>query len=452
MTLPTSLRAPQRTTPSATRRPRRWCRVLPAAAAASLLLVACGSGDGGAKKPGAADDPSAQLLVWTDSTRQPGFEQFKKSHPNVPMKIETYDTETLLTKIQLFNRTGKGWPDVLFSQVPNDVAALSSKQYDFAEPLDALIPADVRTGFGKSNADCTIDGKLYCLKNDLSQSVLWYDKSLMDQFGYQVPTTWNEYRDLGLRVAREHPGYIVGTAGFKFLYYDFFWSSGCPLQQVTGPDQVVIDTKDPRCTRVADLLDPLIAAGSVSRSGPFDTDVIKLGQEKKILMMPGASWYGDFVFKPDNSFKSAKGTIAAAAYPTWEGESTNWSGSTGGGIYMVSKHTKNTKGAYDMAQWMATSNEYQSTAATYPAYGPAAQVWSSRVNADGFYASDPFPVLQKAADRVNPIEANTRYAIEAPMTATVVEKVRGGGKIADGLSELDKQLTQLAQMSGYTVK
>lgn len=90
--------------------------------------------------------------------------------------------------------------------------------------------------------------------------------------------------------------------------------------------------------------------------------------------------------------------------------------------------------------------------ATYPAYGPAAQVWSSRVNADGFYASDPFPVLQGAVDRVNPIEANTRYQIDAPMTATVVEKVRGGGKIADGLSELDKQLTQLAQMSGYTVK
>jgi multiple sugar transport system substrate-binding protein len=397
-------------------------------------------------------DPNATLLVWTDSTRQAGFEMYKKSHPKVKMKIQTYDPASLLTKIQLFNRTGRGWPDVVFSGQPNDVAALSSPLFEYTQPLDSLVPKAVRDGFGTANASCKVDGKLVCLKNDLAQTVLWYNKPLMDKFGYTVPTTWDEYKDLGLRVATEHPGYIIGTAGSQFVYYDYLWSSGCPLQTVTGPDEVHIDTTDPTCTRVADLLDPLIAAGSVSRLSPFDPDVVKLGQKQKILMLPAASWFGDFVFKPEASYHSAEGTIAAAPYPMWEGEDKNYSGAAGGGIYLVSRHSADPQGAADIATWMATNNAYQVTAPTYPAYGPAAEAWAKRLASDAFYATDPFPVLQQQAALINPAEGPTRYPVEAPMTATVVQSVKSGGTIADGLPTLQSQLAELAQSVGYAVQ
>jgi ABC-type glycerol-3-phosphate transport system substrate-binding protein len=58
--------------------------------------------------------------------------------------------------------------------------------------------------------------------------VLWYNKKLMDQWGYQVPKTWEEYQALGEKVAKEHPGYLVGTIGDTNSHESYFWSSQCP--------------------------------------------------------------------------------------------------------------------------------------------------------------------------------------------------------------------------------
>lgn len=432
-------------------KPHRRGRLSPVVAGLVGLAVLAGCSSKPADSAPAKSDPNAELLVWTDATRQPGFEAYKKAHPNVKVKIETYDSAALLSKIQLFNRTGKGWPDVIFDALPNEAASLSSSLFNYAQSLDALVPKDVQAGFATANQSCVIDGKLVCLKNDLAQSVLWYDKTLMNEFGYAVPKTWAEYAELGLKVAKEHPGYIIGTAGFQFVYYDFLWSSGCPIQTVTGPQKVTINTKDPKCTRVADLLDPLIKAGVVSRSGPFDPDTVKLGKEKKILMMPGASWYGDFVFKPEASYALPKGRLAAAPYPAWGGEAKNWSGATGGGIYVVSRHSKNLQGAADIATWMATNTDWQKGSPTYPAYGPAADAWLADHAKDSFYAADPTPALKAQADLINPAEANTAYAVEAAVTGTIVAKVRSGGTIAEGLPDLQTQLSQLAQSVGYEV-
>lgn len=433
--------------------PRRSRRLVPALLGATLILAACSSspgGSGGTASP--KDDPNAELVVWTDSTRQAGFEAFKKAHPDMKVKIVTYEPASLLTKIQLFNRTGKGWPDVVFDPVPNNAAALASSLYKYAQPLDELVPKDVQDGFGPANDTCRFNGKLYCLKNDLAQTVLWYNKPLMEKFGYTVPKTWQEYKDLGLKVAKEHPGYIVGTAGFTTVYYDFLWSSGCPLQDVKDDTTVHIDVKDPKCTRVADVLDPLLAAGSLSRKGPFDAEVAKLGKEQKILMMPGASWYGDFVFKPEASYNTPKGVLAAAPYPTWDGEDKAYSGATGGGIYVVSSHSANKAGAVKIAQWMATSDAFQKDAPTYPAYGPAAKTWSQRLAKDDFYAEDPFSVMQAQAALINPVVKPTRYPIENVVDATVAARIKSGGTIAEALPDLQTQLTGLAQAVGYAVQ
>jgi len=42
--------------------------------------------------------------------------------------------------------------------------------------------------------------------------------------------------------------------------------------------------------------------------------------------------------------------------------------------------------------------------------------------------------------------------IDDPITATIVAKVKAGGTIASGLSDLQMQLEQLAKTKGYTVR
>jgi ABC-type glycerol-3-phosphate transport system substrate-binding protein len=421
------------------------------AVAAVIALATSLAACGGSSDPKAKDDPHAPILVWTDATRQPAFEAYQKAHSDVKMKIEVVDATKLLTKIQLANRVGKGWPDVVFDSIPSDVAALSSPLFKFAEPLDSKVPADVQKNFATANAACTIDGKLYCLQNDLAQDVLWYNKTQMDKFGYTVPTTWDEYKALGDKVAAEHPGYIIGAAGGPTIYYDYLWSSGCPLADVKSSTQVQINTKSDKCTRVADTLDPLLANGSVSRLSPFDPEMNKLAKAGKLLMIPAASWFGEFVMKATTAYGMADGQVAAAPIPTWAGESTNYSGAQGGGIYVVSQHAKNLSGAVDVAQWVTTNNAYQTTAPTFPAYKPAAEAWLAKIAADKFYAEDPSGVLSDAAAKINPAFGPTRYPIDGAVSSTLVAAITGGKTIASAFEALQTQLAGLAASSGYEV-
>jgi len=413
----------------------------------AATLVGCSS-----STVSGAQDPKAPVVVWTDATRLPAFTAYKKANPDANLKVSVVDATTLLSKIQLANRAGSGWPDVIFDSTPSDIASLSSPLFKYAAPLNDLVPKSVQSDFATSNAACTIDGKLYCLQNDLAQDVLWYNKPLMAQFRYTVPTTFDQYEALGVQVAKDHPGYVIGAAGASTVYYDYLWSSGCPLQNVINSTEVNINTSDNKCTRVASVLDPLLANGSVSRLSPFDPAMDALAKSGKVLMQPAASWFGPLIMKPDSGYGFPADTLAAAPMPSWPGETTNYSGAQGGGIYVVSSHAKNIAGAVAAAQWVATNSAYQSTSPTYPAYKPAAADWIKSLDADGYYAENPAAVLTDAAGKINPAVSATRYPMEGPLDSTVVAAITSGGTIASALPGLQTQLAGLAQSAGYALK
>jgi ABC-type glycerol-3-phosphate transport system substrate-binding protein len=417
-------------------------------------LAACGSSGTAASSQatGFTHDRATTLVVWTDSIRLGGFQTEQKKHPEVKMRIQVYDPSTLLSKIQLANRTGKGWPDVVYDSVPGDVASLASSTFgDFAQDLTNLVPKNIQRGFGGTDDACIVDGKLSCLRQSIAQDVIWYNKPLMQKFGYKIPTTWAQYEQLGEQVASQHPGYIIGTAGYQTVWDDYMFASGCPLAEVTSPNHVTINALDPRCTRVTDMLDALIADGSVSRDSQFDPSVVKLGQEQKILMMPAASWYGDFVFEPANSYNTPNGVLAAAAMPKWDGQSQAWSGAQGGGIYLVSRHSKDVVDAAALAQWVSTDPDVLKGAPTYPGYLPAATVWGQHLATSGFYAVNPFPVIQAQATLINSVNQPVRYSVDQVVTQTLIQSVRSGGTLKQALPQLQSQLVNLARAAGYQV-
>ena len=142
-----------------------------------------------------------------------------------------------------------------------------------------------------------MNGKVYCLRNDLAQVVLWYNAPLMKKFGYQVPTTWPQYEALGLKVATQHPGYLVGNAGDTFTPEIYMWASKCQASDITGLRSVTVNVLTPDCKRMAALLDTLIKAGSMSKLSVFSTAFDKNEKGKdKVLMLPGPSWFGGAVF------------------------------------------------------------------------------------------------------------------------------------------------------------
>ena len=173
------------------------------------------------------------------------------------VNIVTYDGDgngatTMQTKIQLWNRTGNGWPDVVFTEQANDPVWMGQPPFDFALNLKGVFPAALLRGWpAPSLAQCTVNGRLVCLQDNLAQEVLYVNKKLMNKFGYTVPTTWQQWAALGEKVAKEHPGYIIGNMGDSYSHWLYLWPDRCPISQVVAPKTVRINSANVHCTRMA---------------------------------------------------------------------------------------------------------------------------------------------------------------------------------------------------------
>ncbi|WP_327748133.1 ABC transporter substrate-binding protein [Streptomyces europaeiscabiei] len=437
---------------------RRRSALLATCVATVILtaVTACGgSGTGTTTKDGFAQAPQKDgaFTVWVDSTRLAAAKLYEKQHPDVEMKIVTYDgnangSNYLQTKVQLFNRTGKGWPDVVFSSQNNE--ATWAVDADFVAPLNkGLVPESSLGGFAEGANDvCTVDGTLYCLRNDLSQAVLWYNAPLMKKWGYTVPTTWEEYQEIGEKVAAEHPGYLVGDAGDSFTPEVYLWASKCGANDITGPKAVSVNTTSANCTRMAELMDGLIKKKSMSISGVFSTDFGK-NKADKVLMMPGPAWFGGALFK--GTFKTPAKQIAAAPMPQWKGETSPSTGNVGGGTWLLSKHSEHVKAATDFLTWVTTDNAYQGEMSPgFPAYAPAAETWLKQQNASGYYAGD-IDVLKDAATQVWPKWGAGQFSQEAIWAATVKPGMTQGKTIVSLLPAWQDSIVNYAKSNGYKV-
>jgi len=437
--------------------------------ALALTLVACGgtkggggggSSDGSYGFPQAAQDEKSEITVWVDADRSAAVDAFKKAHPEVPLKVVSYDgsangSNSFRTKMQLFDQAGSGWPDVVFSTQNNDAAWASEKsngKQAFAAVLSGgLVPKATLDGFtpGALNP-CTIEGKVYCLRNDLAQAVLWYNKTQLGKFGYSVPTTWQEYQALGERVAKEHPGYIVGTVGDPWTPEVFFWASKCQANGITGPKTVTVHTDSTECKRAASMLDTLIHAGVTPNISVFTPEFVKKYSDK-VLLMPGPAWYAGAIFNNPQSLNVPKGQLGVAAPPAWQGESAV-TGNVGGGTWFISSHSKNLKAAEQFTEFVTTADDYQvNLAPGYPAYATTSAKWITKQESSGYYATDLKAVVT-AGSEIWDGWGSGLFSQEAIWAKTMTPAIAAGKNLVDMLPEWQTAITNQAQVNGYTVK
>ncbi|GHF00625.1 ABC transporter substrate-binding protein [Streptomyces spiralis] len=447
-------------------RSRRKTSTAAVIGAATALLALSGCGGGGTAANGAYGFPEAKqeasstITVWVDADRQAAAKAFQRANPNTKIKVVTYDgsangSNSFRTKMQLFDRAGSGWPDVVFSSQNNDAAWASQKsggKQAFAAVLDkGLVPKDTLGNFTEGSLNpCTVDGHVYCLRNDLAQAVLWYNKSLLDKFGYAVPTTWEEYQALGEKVAKEHPGYIIGTAGDAWTPEVFMWGSKCQANDVPGPKSLTVKTDSTECKRAASLLDALRDNGTVPTVSVFTPEFLKK-YSGKVLMMPGPAWYAGAIFNNPQSLNVPAGQLGVAAPLPWKGESGPVTGNVGGGTWFVSSHSKNLKAAEKFVQFVTTADEYQvDVAPGYPAYAPAAQKWVAKQEASKYYATSLQPVVT-AASQVWDGWGYPMFSQEAIWAKTITPGITGGKSIVDLLPTWQTAIENQAKVNGYKV-
>jgi ABC-type glycerol-3-phosphate transport system substrate-binding protein len=425
------------------------------AIASALTLGACAGG--GASDAGDSSDSSESaesagprtLLVWVDTVREPACKSYQESvAADIAVTCEVVGQEEILPKIMLSNQAGQGWPDVVFSP-PNSVSIYAEEGNGYALNLDEYVDSAIIDAYNTSNDWCLIDGSYYCLKNDLAQTVLWYDTVIFDELGLTVPTTMEEFAETAMML--EGTDYVAGAIGDQGFYAGYLWPSGCPMADVQDGTTVRINADAPECTRVFDLMQPLVDAGVVETRSAFDAGFItEVAQQQKVAMNIGPSWWGEFVIRPADSWAIPEGRMAAAEMPKWDGESTAWSGEWGGGIWVVSSHAENLQDAADAGVYLATDPNMREDKVTFPGYQPAFEKWAARLGVDTYYASDPTVAMVAQASRIRQDNNPVRYDMRGQIGVLQTE-INGGATLEDSTRTFMQTLVELAPSVGYTV-
>ena len=441
----------------------RTIAAVASAATVVVVLAACTSGSsGGSSSFGFTEAKQAkgEITVWVDATRVPAAKAFEAAYPNDKIKVVTYDgaangTNSFQTKMNLFDKANNGWPDVVWSTQDNDASWASQKDgktQAFAAVLNqGYISKSTLAGFSTGALNpCTVNGKVYCLRNDLAPNVLWYNSTLLKQFGYSVPTTWQQYEALGEKVSKEHPGYIVGSVGDSFEGPEIYmWGAKCQANDITGARAVTVNTTSANCKRGASLMDTLTADGSITQDSLFSADFVK-NYTGKVLMVPGPAWLGGAIFDSKTSLNVPAGQIGVAAPLTWGSEAPA-TGDVGGGTWFVSSHSKNLAEAKKFAEFVTTAPNYQvKLAPGLPAFASAQKQWLAAQESSGYYVTS-LSQLTAAGSIVWPGWGAGQFSQEAIWSKTIIPAVSAGKKVVDLLPTWGTAISNQAQTFGYTV-
>jgi len=433
--------------------------------AAVAALTACSGGGGGAGGSqygfdAAEQDATAPLTVWVDSSREPIANAFKAANPDITVNVETYDgnsggSDSFKTKVALFDQSGSGWPDVVFSTQQNDTS-WASKGNNGGQPFAAvlnkgLLSDDFLNGFTKgANDPMTVDGNVYGVRNDLAPVVYWYNDTLMKQFGYDVPKTWEDYQALSDKVAAEHPGYILGSVGDSFQGpYIYYWGAQAPIFQVDG-DTFTSNFSDPNSEKATELIDHMLANKTLVNDSVFGADFVQKYSDK-VLGMPGPAWYSGALFQNKDSLNAPAGTWGAADPLSWSG-SDKVTGNVGGGVWYGSSHSKNLAAVAKFLQYVTSSDDAVKLAAGLPAYQSAAGTWLDQQAGSGYYVGDFKAALTTAAASVWSGWGYPSFSAETAYASIVVPGISAGKTQADLVPQLQKEYDNQAQVQGYTVK
>ncbi|MBH0110132.1 extracellular solute-binding protein [Salinibacterium sp. NG22] len=444
--------------------PQRSRRFLTAVAtlAALGLLASCSSESaefndeyGFAAAEQVAD---STITIWADAARQSAVEAFIEAHPEIDVDLVIDDgsagaSGTLKTKISLADQAGEGWPDAVFSSQTNDAswaAQETNGNQAFAAPLNnGYLEQDFLDGFTAGALDpVTVDGTVYGLRNDLAPVLFWYNESLFNELGYDVPTTWEDYEALGAQLADENPGYFLGSIGDSFVGpYVYYWAGQAPIFQLDG-DTFNSDLQDPNSQRVTAMLDTMHDNGSLISDSLFSAEFVE--QSDKLLATPGAAWYAGALIQNPSNINAAAGDWAAAAPLVWEGEEAV-TGNIGGGVWYASSHSENLDAVETFMEFI-TSDAAVAGTGGLPAYDAAAQSWLADQESSGFFGGDFTGAMNAAATSVWSGWSYPDFSIETSYAKIIVPGLAEGKSIAELSDAWQQEMQNEAQVVGYQVQ
>lgn len=306
--------------------------------AAALLLAACGGGDGEASAEATCSNTitkteAEQVTVWA---WYPAFEQvvdlFNDTHDDVQICwTNAGQGADEYTKFSQALEAGSGAPDVIMLEAEVlSSFTIRDGLVDLAEYGAAELEEEYTEG---AWSDVTSGEAIYAIPVDGGPMGMLYRQDIFDEYGIEVPTTWDEFAD----AARQ-----LRDAGFDGVIADFPPNGGALLHALFAqngwqpftydsaqPTDIGVDIDTPEALEVLDYWNGLVEEGLVATDDAFTTDYNTKLVDGTYATYLAAAWGPGYLGGLSDADEDAN--WRAAPMPQWDPDNPvqiNWGGST----------------------------------------------------------------------------------------------------------------------------
>jgi multiple sugar transport system substrate-binding protein len=303
-------------------------------------LAGCGGGSSGGP---------VELTLWAwlpDFQTQ--VDMFEKAHKNIKVKlVNAGQGEAEYQKLRTALKAGEGAPDVVhmeFQYIP------TFKQIDGLADISEYGANDLKDDFAPWTWEQVSEGDaVYAMPWDSGPMALLYRKDIFDEYGIEVPTTWDQFAQEAEKLHKadsetyladftpEDGGWLTGL----------MWQAGARPFEVDGA-KVAINMDDPAIKKVSEFWGDLVERGVVASDPGFTNDWYRSFAAGTYATWPTAAWGPVFL---EGVAGESKGKWRAAPLPQWEegaDASSNWGGST----LAVTTQSEYAEEAAQLAMWL----------------------------------------------------------------------------------------------------
>ena len=446
---------------------RRTLLASAGAVSLSAALAACGGGKGGGTSAAAAVSQAdidkamstaTELTFWTwlpDIAQEVAL--FEQKYPAVKVKVvNAGQGGPEYTKLRTVLQAGTGAPDVAqieFQYIPTFTitdSLLDLRPYGAAALKDKFVDW---TWAQVSGAN----GEIFAIPQDTGPLGMLYRKDIFDQYGIQVPTTWDEFAAAARKLHAANPKvYLTNFAPSQpAAWHGLLWQAGGKPYVKSGKSTIAIHVNDATSKKLAAYWGGLAKEGVVGTEPDFTDPWFAALNSGKYATWLTAAWGPVFL---SGSAKSTSGKWRAAPLPQWDA-STPQSGNWGGSTSAVIKSTKNAITAAVFAQFLNTDPDSTKLFATKQFLFPATKA----LLADPAYVGDT-PAFY-GGQKVNELFAgisstvNTTFQwppfldrVEADFKETVGKSLTDKADAVTALDQWQTRITTFAKGQGFTVQ
>ncbi|WP_158609690.1 extracellular solute-binding protein [Cellulomonas triticagri] len=298
-------------------------------------------------------------------------------------------------------------------------------------------------------------GATYAIPQDTGPMAMYYRADLFDQFGIDVPTTWDEFATAAETVHAADPSktltYLATDDASTIAAYA--WQRGAQWFEIDGEAwQVGID--DDASVEAAEYWQGLLDSGAIATTKRWDPGFYAELNQGTYLAMIGGAWNTALI---EENVAETSGSWRVAPMPTVDGSDAT--ANSGGSAVAVLKGCENPEAAVEFATWLNSSDESLAVLTApdggglYPAVKDAPEVAAADQELEFFGGQDIAEVFDASAQNVNTDWAwgPTYSTTDTGLTDGLASVATGGSTLPDMLAGLQETTVAAMQDRGIAV-